>query len=342
MFTVRLKDRDLEVADLPTLARQVKAGKIDANTAVYDHLREEWTLAGTVTAPPRRMSAAAPAQLPATPVAAAPAKLPETPVVAAPPKPAPSPPVAEAPKPVPAAPPRPAPTPPTAPPKPPVNPPAKQSAAPDASSEPAWAREPVVASAKPTAPPPASPKKKKREPAPVAAPSPTLKKSIERWVTRAAAVALFLILVMAFITYAVEHKDQMTAAAEAAKNPPATRHTAVTPTPAPELAMSPTPPPVSFTGGQFEGVIGKRDITMTLTASDADRTLAGSFRYEGKGRPLPVSGAYETDGRFTLAEKIDGKVVAEFTGTVTSDSLSGEWRTKSGKRSLAFRATRSD
>ncbi|MDP8222797.1 MAG: DUF4190 domain-containing protein [Candidatus Lernaella stagnicola] len=52
MFTVRLGDKDIPVRDIAALAEMMRAGQIQANTAVYDHTANAWRTAKDILARP--------------------------------------------------------------------------------------------------------------------------------------------------------------------------------------------------------------------------------------------------------------------------------------------------
>ncbi|MDP8222800.1 MAG: DUF4190 domain-containing protein [Candidatus Lernaella stagnicola] len=52
MFTVRLGDKDIPVRDIAALAEMMQAGRIRANTAVYDNTANTWRRAEDIVVPP--------------------------------------------------------------------------------------------------------------------------------------------------------------------------------------------------------------------------------------------------------------------------------------------------
>ena len=95
------------------------------------------------------------------------------------------------------------------------------------------------------------------------------------------------------------------------------------------------------TGGFYRGTIGgKYEIVMILTVRSADRVLKGDYYYTSKNKPIALTGSYDLNNRFTLTEQVDGQVTGTFTGTISPDSLTGEWRSPDGKRVLPFSVKR--
>ncbi len=158
------------------------------------------------------------------------------------------------------------------------------------------------------------------------------RKAIETWLHRIAAGALLILLAMVFVTHLAEQRWGSPAGTANATAAPVAKP--------PAEPAAPTPAPtVEFEGGNFEGNIGAHEIAMTLTADG--QAITGSYRYDGKGPRIPVSGSYEADNRLTLTEGSPKKSAGEFVGALSADALWGEWRSPAGK-GVYFSLTRAE
>jgi hypothetical protein len=86
----------------------------------------------------------------------------------------------------------------------------------------------------------------------------------------------------------------------------------------------------------YKGKIGgKYAITMDLTKSGNE--LKGSYKYAGKHGTLTLQGTVDDAGAFKLAEYNDaGAQTGSFSGTLSGDSIAGEWSSPDGGKTLSF------
>ncbi len=101
-----------------------------------------------------------------------------------------------------------------------------------------------------------------------------------------------------------------------------------------EVVTKPDPYFLKKYVGKIDDKIG---IEMVLV-NWGDGFLSGRYWYTSKNKPIELSGELKPeDNSFEIAEFVNGKEGAKFTGILTSpDSLTGTWTSKDNRKSLPF------